>query len=66
MISCFLNCLLNYLSLTLLHAFIKYIYIYIFVDNIKIKIYSKVNRYILYYIGIDARLLTISLYKNCC
>ena len=23
-------------------------------------------RYILYYIGIDARLLTISLYKNCC
>ena len=64
MISCFLNCLLNYLSLTLLHAFIKYIYI--FVDNIKIKIYSKVNRYILYYIGIDARLLTISLYKNCC
>ena len=62
MISCFLNCLLNYLSLTLLHAFIKYI----FVDNIKIKIYSKVNRYILYYVGIDARLLTISLYKNCC
>ena len=49
-----------------MHLLNIYIYIYIFVDNIKIKIYSKVNRYILYYIGIDARLLTISLYKNCC